>query len=286
MNVLITGAAGFIGSHLADRLLAEGHTVTGIDNLTTGRIENLDPNVDLIEGSIRFIRAFPFVKPDLIVHCAASYKNPDKWHLDVDTNVQGTIDVVAAAKTAGCPIVYMQTALPPISSYAISKTAGMQYIMQSGVPSLTFRLANIYGPRNLSGPIPTFYKRLTAGERCTVVDTTRDMVYIDDLVECVTGAIQPIGFFTGSRVFDVCSGVDTPISDLFTAVDMALGTCTNYDLVKPGPGEAKTRVSVENRPPGWTPLYETLAGIGEAVDWYRHNPPAETYTHLKELERV
>lgn len=281
MNVLITGVAGFIGSHLADRLLADGHTVSGIDNLSTGHHSNVAREVDLRIGNLRDTD-ITWAVPELIIHCAASYKDPDKWHRDTHTNVLGTIDTVIAAKQLGCPIVYMQTALPPVSSYAISKTAGMQYIQQSGVPHLIFRLGNIYGPRNLSGPIPTFYKRLTEGQPCTVVDTTRDMVYIDDLVTAVTDSIK----YGREGVFDICSGTQTPIQELFEAVDMALGTVTNANLQPPGPDEAMTKVAVENRPPGWAATTDILQGVEKAVDWYRANPPTETFTHLREVASV
>ena len=81
-------------------------------------------------------------------------------------------------------IIYFQTVLPPISSYAISKIAAEHYLRLSGVPLTVFRLAAVYGPRNLSGAIPTFYRQVAAGEPCTVVeDATRDFVFIDDLVE-------------------------------------------------------------------------------------------------------
>lgn len=284
MNVLITGAAGFIGSHLADRFLADGHRVSGLDNLSTGSRANVADAVDFYGQDVRNIAVVieaSGVTPDLIVHCAASYKDPDKWHRDTYTNVLGTIDVTIAAKSAGCPIVYMQTALPPVSSYAISKTAGMQYIQQSGVPHLIFRLANIYGPRNLSGPIPTFYKRLTEDLPCTVVDTTRDMVYIDDLVECVTRAVTLGALGT----YDVCSG-DTPtILALYWEVANALGIPIgdrNHAVVQPAADEARTELSLGGGlVSGWTPSTQIKDGIRAAVAWYRDNPPAETFTHLR-----
>ncbi len=93
------------------------------------------------------------------MHCAASYSNPNFWHRDTQTNVLGTINATIAAKHHGARLIYFQTALPPISSYAISKIAGEQYIGLSDVEATVFRLANIYGPRNLSGPLPAFWKR-------------------------------------------------------------------------------------------------------------------------------
>ena len=176
MRLLITGVCGFIGSHLAERFHAQGDEVFGVDNLETGRLPNWPTACELDISQRRDLYEYANVaRPDLVIHCAASYKDPAKWHRDIDTNVTGTVNAVLVAKHHGCPLVYFQTALPPVSSYAISKTAGLHYIQQSGIPHLVFRLANIYGPRNLSGPVPTFYKRLQAGDPCTVVDTTRDM---------------------------------------------------------------------------------------------------------------
>lgn len=167
MNVLVTGAAGFIGSHLCERLHADGNTVVGVDNLTTGREANVPDGVDLHVEDIRdrdvLYGIANATKPDLIVHCAASYSNPNYWHRDTDTNTTGSINVAIVAKHHGVRVVYFQTALPPTSSYAISKHAGEHYLTLSGVPLTVFRLANMYGPRNLSGPIPTFYRRITAG---------------------------------------------------------------------------------------------------------------------------
>lgn len=288
MHVLVTGAAGFIGSHLADRLIADGHSVTGIDNLTTGLEQNVNEQVDFFHQDIRNIKAVMALvaAPDLVIHCAASYKDPDKWHRDADTNVLGTIDVTLAARGAICPIVYMQTALPPVSSYAISKTAGMQYIQQSGVPYLVFRLANIYGPRNLSGPIPTFWKRLTEHLHCKIVDTTRDMVYVDDLVECVMFSINHADL---NGVYDVCSGTETPISHLYECVAANhFSAELPYENLPPADDEAMTSVSLEHRVPGWKAETPIAAGVAKACEWYGENPPAETFTHLRmaEVEHV
>src|SRR5205823_5995307 len=106
MKVLITGGAGFIGSHLTDRLLAAGHQVVVIDNFATGRRDNLTPHpqLTLIEGSIAdqgtLEHAFVAMTPEVVVHAAASYKDPENWVEDVRTNVLGTVQVVKAARAA------------------------------------------------------------------------------------------------------------------------------------------------------------------------------------------
>jgi UDP-glucose 4-epimerase len=218
--------------------------------------------------------------PELVIHCAASYSDPDKWHRDTDTNVTGTINATLVAKHHGARLVYFQTALPPISSYAISKIAGEQYIKLSGVDSLIFRLANVYGPRNLSGPIPTFYKRLSAGEPCTVVDTRRDLVYIDDLIELVMTALGT----NAQGKYDVCSGYESSIAEMYDLVAGELQIAERA-AVKPAGADDVLSMNLDWRSAfarfGWkasTPLAE---GIKETVAWYREHGVGETYTHLK-----
>ena len=107
MKVLITGGAGFIGSHLADRLLAEGHEVLVIDNYATGRRDNLTEHdaltivEDTIEDAGAVLEAFEGFNPDFVVHAAAAYKDPDAWGQDVLTNALGTVNVVRAAQATG-----------------------------------------------------------------------------------------------------------------------------------------------------------------------------------------
>ncbi len=213
MKILITGGAGFIGSHLAEKLLAKNHKILVIDNYQTGRRDNLKPhkNLTIIENTIAnrkvVEKIFDKFKPDKVIHAAASYKDPNNWFEDSMTNIIGTINIVnSSQKHKVKRIIYFQTALcygvkpiqQPItfthpffsgkysggSSYAISKTAGEMYIELSGLDFISFRLANAYGPRNLSGPLPTFYHRLTKNMPCSVMDTRRDFIFIKDF--CVS----------------------------------------------------------------------------------------------------
>src|SRR3977135_687802 len=218
MRVLITGGAGFIGSNLADRLLDRGDQVVAIDNFETARRDNLaaNPALTLVEGSIAdrqlVENVFDEHRPEVVVHAAASYKDPENWHGDALTNVVGTVNVVRASeRLAVGRFIYLQTALgyglhpleqpitlahplqPGGSSYAISKTGGEEYIFLSKLDFISFRLANAYGPRNLSGPLPTFFQRLTNTKSVFVMDTRRDFIFIDDLVDCVMKAIDGAG---------------------------------------------------------------------------------------------
>src|SRR5262249_55492812 len=118
MKVLITGGAGFIGSHLAERLLLRGDEILVVDNYATARRDNLAPRagLKLVEGTIAdqelVRRIFAELKPQVVVHAAASYKNPDDWAEDAKTNVLGTANVVQAAKAEKVSrLIYLQTSL-------------------------------------------------------------------------------------------------------------------------------------------------------------------------------
>jgi UDP-glucose 4-epimerase len=306
MKVFITGGAGFIGSTLTERLLRRGDSVAVIDNYETGRRDNLAPNQKLtvVEGTItdqmRVRKAIGDFKPDLVVHAAASYKDPNNWEGDALTNTVGTAIVAQAAKEADAKrFIYFQTALcyglkpleqpitlshpilPAGSSYSISKTAGEQYIELSGLDYVTFRLANAYGPRNLSGPLPTFFQRLTAGKPCFVMETRRDFIFIEDLVDCVMHAVDG----KGRGAYHISSGSDYSVKELFDETVSALRINLERPVeVRPrSPDDAPTILLDPSRTAadfGWkvtTPLKE---GVQRAIDWYKTHGVTQTYTHL------
>lgn len=299
MKVLITGVAGFIGSHLADAALDAGHTVHGIDNLLTGRLANVPRGVHFTEGDIR--RKVPRGNWDLVYHCAASYRDRADWATDASTNVNGTINVVNEAMRADAKLVYFQTALCygtnpaspvrvgaplfPTGSYAVSKTAGESYIRDSGVEFVSLRLSNIYGPRNLSGPAPTFYMRLSQGLPCTVVDSRRDFVFIDDLVDVARRAAE-----FGQGVFHVSTGADFAIADVYRAVAGAMGAQAPEPSITPrGLDDAATILldpEMTFRTLGWKATTPLQRGIGRAVEWYDEHGVTETYTHLEGYKRA
>lgn len=279
MRILVTGSGGFVGSHLCDALYPD-HVVYGMDNFLTGDPDNwpLTIQCDITDRKALYVLANE-VMPEVVIHCAASYSDPDKWHRDTDTNVAGCINAAAVAKEHGAHLLYFQTILPPVSSYAISKIAGEQYLRLSGVPLTVFRMANIYGPRNRSGPIPVFYKRLSEGQGCIVVDTTRDMLYIDDLVRCVLTAVE--NRLEGT--FDVCSGVQTPIMDLFQAVADEVGSTEVPPLIPPNPDDVQGEVSLDNALASWK-WQERVSlrdGIARTVASYREDGISQTFTHLR-----
>ncbi len=307
MRVLITGGAGFIGSHLADQLLARGDQVVVIDNYATGRRDNLTPSdqLTIFEGSIADAalvqHVFESLPPDLVVHAAASYKDPDDWAEDARTNVLGSANVVEAAQRAQVQrLIYFQTALcyglhpleqpitlkhvvqPAENSYAISKTAGERFVALSGLDYISFRLANAYGPRNLSGPLPTFYHRLTNNLSYYVMDTRRDFIYIDDLVAAVMMAIDGKG---ECGTYHISSGADYAIKELFDATTQALDMAIEDVPVRPRePDDAFTILldpSKTYQDFGWCVSTELAHGVQNTIAWYRQYGITQTYTHLQ-----
>lgn len=311
MKVLITGGAGFIGSHLADRLLDRGDQVLVIDNYATARRDSLrpQPGLTVFEGTIvetaLVSRLFAEFRPSHVIHAAASYKDPMNWTEDSLTNVVGTANVVQASERAGVArLIYFQTALcyglrpleqpitldhpirPEASSYAISKTAGEHYVRLSGLDYLSFRLANAYGPRNLSGPLPTFYQRLTNNKPCFVMDTRRDFIFIDDLVEVVIGALDGQG---EKGVYHISSGADYAIKDLFYATikALALSPAPEVEVRPRNQDDAYTILLDPTKTQEafrWKPRTGLEQGVAKSIEWYKRFGIGQTYTHLKPVE--
>jgi UDP-glucose 4-epimerase len=313
MKVLITGGAGFIGSHLADRLLARGDEVLVIDNFATARRDNLEARsgLTIMEASIvdsdALAEAFDRSRPDVVAHAAASYKDPTDWSEDAATNATGTANVVKAARDADVDrLVYFQTALcyglhpveqpitldhplrPGDSSYAISKTAGEHYVQLSGLDWISLRLANAYGPRNVSGPLPTFFHRLTTEKPLFVMDTRRDFIYVQDLIDLVLLTVDGRG---EPGVYHASSGSDFSIKELFDATVSALelDPAPEVDVRERNPDDAFTILLDPSRTHaefGWSPSTPLEEGVAAAVAYYRDFGIEETFTHLKlEAER-
>lgn len=311
MRILITGGLGQVGSHVAENLLARGDRVLVIDNLTTGREEHLKPhpNLEVLIGTISdekvVDRAVQDFKPDTIVHTAASYKDPEDWFNDTLTNCVGGANVIKAAKTHKVDrFIYFQTALcyglkplhqpirldhpklPANSSYAISKTAAEDYLEISGLDFVTFRLANVIGPRNVSGPLPIFYQRLIEGKRCFVTKARRDFVFVKDLARYVVKAIDG----QGRGTYHFSSGKDIAIQELYDAVVAAL-KLPEYptpEVRELGPDDAPSILLDPSRTfkdfgdISFTPLNELVAA---GVEYYREYGVQGGYTHLRHTEK-
>ena len=307
MKVLVTGGCGQVGSHVAELLLQRGDEVLAIDNLATGRREHLadHPNLTVIIDSIankelvdKVVSEF---KPDAIVHTAASYKDPDDWYNDSLTNCVGGSNMIHAAKSFGVKrFIYFQTALcygvkplhqpirldhpkfPANSSYAITKTANEDFLEISGIDFVTFRLANVIGPRNVSGPLPIFFQRLKDGKKCFVTKARRDFVYVMDLARNVVKACDGVG----SGAYHFSSGTDVAIKELYDEVVKAM-EIKEYpapDVMELGPDDAPSILLDPSRTfqdfgqVQFTPLSET---VSSAIKYFKQHGTLGEYTHLK-----
>lgn len=237
-KILITGGAGCLGSNLVEHFFPEGHEICVIDNFATGKKEVVPQQDKLLvtEGCVSdsqlVNKVFADFQPDYVIHSAAAYKDPTDWIEDSKSNILGTINVVnASIKTGVKRFINFQTALcygrpksipipidhntNPFTSYGISKTAGEAYLLNAELPTISFRLANICGPRLSIGPIPTFYSRLKAEKNCFCSETIRDFLDMSDFLSLINLTLEedaPTG------VFNVSTGVGNSIHDVFLAV--------------------------------------------------------------------
>ncbi|HMS96845.1 MAG TPA: NAD-dependent epimerase/dehydratase family protein [Tabrizicola sp.] len=244
---LITGGCGFVGSHLADALLARGDRVVVLDNLSSGKRENLPAGVRLIEGSVDNPRAVE----QAITGCAGVFHLAgvasvawcnEHWRDGHLTNQTGTVTVLEAAKGAGrIPVIYTSSAavygetsdgaveenrqVRPLTAYGADKYGSELHARIAwevhGVPSVGLRPFNIYGPRQdpssaYSGVISIFNSRLASGLPVTVHgdgNQTRDFVFVADVVRFLMAAMDRSDAVAG-RVFNACTGRSTTLLDL------------------------------------------------------------------------
>lgn len=305
MRLLVTGGAGSLGSNLVEHISAKCEAVLVIDNFATGKRASLLPqtNLRVAEGSVcdsDFIqRQFESFLPTHVVHSAASYKDPNDWETDALVNVVGTNNLVRASETAGVKrFVNFQTALcygrpnivpipiehpcAPFSSYGISKTAGEAIVAASSLSWVSLRLANVTGPRLAIGPIPTFYKKLKAGEPCTVSTAIRDFVDMSDflsLMDCVLTTTE-----TGT--FNVSTGEGHSIEEIFQLVAKHLGNpgAQPAAVVEPGADDVAAVVldpSKTERTFGWRVASNFEQTINRMLAWYDQHGVTDVYSHLR-----
>lgn len=307
MRLLITGGAGSLGSNIIENIGDECEAVVVLDNFATGKRESLPPrnNVEIIEGSIvdaeLVNKVFSLLRPTHVIHSAASYKDPNNWVEDSQTNVIGTINVVRAAEahevtrlvnfqTALCygrptrvpiPVTH---ALQPFTSYGISKTAGEAFVLNGQVPSVSLRLANVTGPRLAIGPIPAFYKRLKAGEGCSVSTTVRDFIDITDFISILRLALKqdaPTG------VFNVSTGEGHTISEIFRLVadHLKLPDAQPVAINPPGEDDVAEVVldpTATTQVFGWSAKVSFEETINKMLHWYDTYGITDVFSHLQE----
>jgi UDP-glucose 4-epimerase len=305
VRILITGGAGCLGSNLIEHWLPQNHEILVIDNFATGKREvvPLLPGLTMIEGSIAdkslVDAAFDGFAPTHVVHSAASYKNPNDWLEDANTNVVGTINVIQAARrhkvrrfiniqTVLCygrnvPVpIPVEHPLQPFTSYAISKVAGENVVAASGLPFASLRLANVTGPRLAIGPIPTFYKRLKKGQSCFCSDAERDFLDMSDFLAAIDVVIRPDA---PSGIFNVSSGEGHSIAEIYNLVRVHLGLPPDPDvkIVPVGDEDVAAVVpdpSVTKKVLGWCAKVSFAETIGRMLFWYDAHGVTDIYSHL------
>jgi UDP-glucose 4-epimerase len=307
--MLVTGGAGFIGSHLVDRLLGEGHDVVVVDDLSTGTTANLadvldDPRLVFHRGDVsapETVELMAGVAPDVVFHLAAQM---DVRHSvadpvdDARRNVLGTVGVLEAARRSGARKVVFtssggavygeqdvrpipETATPdPAAPYAASKMCGEVYLgvyrHLYGLKTTALRLGNVYGPRQNpegeAGVVVIFAAALLAGRPTAVFgsgDTTRDYVHVDDVVEAFVRAAEPLA--DGARL-NIGSGRETTIADLHRLVARAVGSDAEPAVLPARAGELDRvclDVAAARRELGWEPRVDMESGIASTVAWLR-----------------
>jgi UDP-glucose 4-epimerase len=265
-QAIVTGGAGFIGSHVVDSLLTDGYGVTVIDDLSSGKASRVARDARLVELDIvdadGVKRVVEEVGPQAIYHLAAqasvmvSVADPGR---DCEVNVRGTLNVVAAANAAGAPVVFTSTGgalygdeapMPtsedrepaPLSPYGAAKWAAEAYVktwgLAEGVPNTVTRLGNVYGPRQSphgeAGVVAIFAHKLYSGEAPKLYGhgkPTRDYVYVGDVVRALRMATGHAG------TFNVATGVETDVMTVWNELREASGANVEPDLADLRKGE-------------------------------------------------
>ena len=300
MRVLVTGGAGFVGSHVVDRLLADGHRVDVVDNLSTGRRGLVAAAAALHVCDLRSSRldsVLSGARPEAIVHVAAqaavarSVADP---LFDASVNVLGTIALLAAGRRWGVGrVVYTSTGgaaygdtdvLPTpedhptnaASPYGVSKIAAERYLAcwagLTGVSTLTLRPANVYGPRQdplgEAGVVAIFTHRLLRGEVCVINGDggqTRDYVYVADVADAVARALDRP---EARGVVNVGTGLETSVNELYGKLARAAGVSAPPVHAPARPGEQRRSVLDPGRAKlllGWTPATSLEHGLAWTV---------------------
>jgi UDP-glucose 4-epimerase len=302
---LVTGAAGFIGSHLVDRLITDGFKVIGVDDLSSGKLSNIPPKFDLRNLDIRDPKVRDVVvelRPDLVFHLAAQISvsiSARKPQLDADVNVGGALNLlegIRAVENKAIKVVYVTSGgtaygdpeiipadesspIRPLSPYGVSKFAVEQYMpvyeKLCGLEYSIIRLANIYGPRQdphgEAGVVAIFAKAMLAGKPVTIFgdgNDERDYVFVADVVDAIARAAN--GKFQGP--FNVGTGIGTSTNRIFELVAKYCGHTAPAVYGPARPGDIN-RISLDSskaeREMNWSAQVDIEDGFKTTVEWFK-----------------
>ena len=304
-TTLITGGAGTLATAILGRYSDALGKIHIVDNFATGSRDNvmLSGDVTVHEGSVADALLIENVvsesKPDLILHLAASYKDPDNWIEDISTNIVGMANILKSAKKHNVEkVVNFQTvlcygeqetfpipdnaALRPKGSYAISKVAAEALLESSGVPFISIRLGSVISPGLSIGPIPNFYQQIKAGKKSVVTNTARDFLDVEDFLSFLELALQ-----RKDRVgtYNLSNGVDVSIPKVYSIIANILGSELEAEVVDPGPDDVPRVTLDASRATSdfnWRPqvtLEESIERCLRAYD--TAGGVKEIYSHLK-----
>lgn len=307
MKILITGGAGFIGSHVADAYVVVGHEVAIIDDLSSGVRQNINPKAKFWQGSVADVnfvdRVISEFKPEVLNHHAAhihvgrSVVDP---LFDATVNIDGTINLMQAlvkarrckkvifASTGGAMYGNKQTpftedmAEAPLSPYGVSKRTAELYFgfyrEQYGIKFTALRYANVYGPRQNpdgeAGVVSIFAKNILGNKQPVINGNgkqTRDYVYVEDVAAANELALAK----DASGIFNIGTGVETDVNEIFRLVNQEFGSDWQEVHGPPRPGEQETSslsFDKAREELGWEPRVKLAEGIKMTVEWFKKNP--------------
>jgi UDP-glucose 4-epimerase len=302
VRALLTGGAGFIGSHLADRLLVDGHEVLVVDDLSTGRRDQVPDGCELAELDVTDSALESLVArfaPQVVLHLAAQMdvrkSVADPLH-DTRTNVLGTVNVLAAALAAGSRKVVFASSggtvygepevlpvredapLRPASPYGAAKVAGEAYVAAfarlHGIAGTSLALGNVYGPRQdphgEAGVVAIFGTAMLEGRPTLIFgdgSSSRDYVHVDDVVEAF---VQALDERTDGGRYNVGTGRSTSVRELHTLMAAACGVADEPELRERRLGELQhiaLDAAALAAATGWAPLVDLEEGLAGTVAW-------------------
>jgi UDP-glucose 4-epimerase len=303
MKILVTGGAGFIGSHVADAFIEAGHDVLIVDDLSSGRRENINPKARFYEMDIRspqLAELFKNEKPDVVNHHAAqmnvtySVAHP---RIDAEINVLGMINILGNCIAYGAKrITFASTGgaiygspkeLPateathpePLSPYAVSKLSGEEYVKLysriHGLPFVILRYTNVFGPRQIPhgecGVCAVLTELMLEGRQPTLYgfgEPVRDYVYVGDVARANLHALDK----GEGRHINICSGKGTTVFEIFNALKTAIGFNAEPVLKPLRPGEVDKMYAANNLAAevlGWQPQVTLQDGLARTVQSMR-----------------